>query len=254
MTKSALLISALFAGSALISTGVLAKETKLIEKSFSVSSGSMFTLDGVNGSVEIERGNGDSILVTAEVTADSQEDLERITVKMAQDGDRVSVETKHKKSDWGRNHSSGKVEYTVVLPVGMADTEIDLVNGSLRLTDLDGDIDVDLVNGSIKAKGLKGNSKISSVNGSVKVAYDAVPNSVERIDLESVNGSITLALPTDAQFTLDAETMHGSINTDFGLKADKNFFTGKNLKGEVGNGSIKINAESVNGGIDILFK
>jgi DUF4097 and DUF4098 domain-containing protein YvlB len=136
-----------------------------------------------------------------------------------------------------------------------SDTElsaIDLVNGSLVIKGVKGDINAELVNGSIKASGLAANSEFSSVNGSVKVSYDSLNESVDKIAIETVNGSIKLSVPKSVNANVNAETMHGSIKTDFGLYADKNFFSGNHLSGDIGNGNIKIMLESVNGSVKLL--
>ena len=110
----------------------------------------------------------------------------------------------------------------------------------------------ELVNGSIKAHGLASNSEFSSVNGSIKITYDEFAKELDRIDVETVNGSIKVSVPKSLSATVNAETMHGSIKTDFGLVAEKNMFTGRHLSGDVGNGDIKITMESVNGSVKLM--
>jgi DUF4097 and DUF4098 domain-containing protein YvlB len=66
-----------------------------------------------------------------------------------------------------------------------------------------------------------------------------------------VNGKINLTLPGNADASVSVETVNGSINADdFGLKVDKGF-VGKSLDGDLGNGSARITANTVNGGVRI---
>ncbi|WP_448211018.1 DUF4097 family beta strand repeat-containing protein [Colwellia sp. MEBiC06753] len=233
----------------LAASAVQADETKVIEQAFNVGEGASFSLENINGPVTIGRSNNASIEVIARITADNETELSRINVVMVQHANSVHVETKYEESNRHRNNS-GKVDYQVALPAHIAETEIDLVNGSLTISELAGKFDLDLVNGSVEANKLNGNGKIHSVNGSITANYTEL-DSVSKINLETVNGGIKLFLPSNASFTVDAETMHGSMKSDFSLPVDKNFFSGSHMKGTVGSGDIKVNLESVNGSIAV---
>ena len=237
----------------LLSFSVYADVTDEIEQSFSVSENASFRLDNVNGSVEISAWDKAEILVTATITADNQDDRENIVVDMQQTSVGVSVETRYKeRKSWGRNNNSGKVEYTVTVPRDTSLSAIDLVNGSLTIDGVKGEVNADLVNGSIKAYGLAHNGGFSSVNGSIKITYDEFASALDSIDVETVNGSIKVSVPKSLSATVKAETMHGSIKTDFGLVAEKNMFSGRHLSGDVGNGDIKITMDSVNGSVKLI--
>jgi DUF4097 and DUF4098 domain-containing protein YvlB len=224
-----------------------------IEQSFTVNENASFRLDNINGSVEILSWNKAEIKVTAIITVDSQDDRENIVVDMQQTSVGVNVETRYKEREsWGRNSNSGKVEYVITVPSDTSLSAIDLVNGSLTIDGVKGEINAELVNGSIKAYGLANNGEFSSVNGSIKITYDEFAQELERIDVETVNGSIKVSVPKSLSATVKAETMHGSIKTDFGLVAEKNMFTGRHLAGEVGNGDIKITMDSVNGSVKLI--
>ncbi len=237
---------------ALLSFSVQADVIDEVEQSFDVSEQASFRLDNVNGSVEISTWDKAEIHVMATITADDQDDRDNIIIDMQQSSVGVSVETRYKeKSSWGHNSNSGKVEYVVTVPRNASLSEIDLVNGSLVINDVKGEVNAELVNGSIKANGLARNGEFSSVNGSIKITYDELSAELDRIDVETVNGSIKVSVPKSLSALVEAETMHGSIKTDFGLVAEKNLFTGRNLSGEVGSGDIKITMESVNGSVKL---
>lgn len=237
----------------LLSLSAYADVTDEIEKSFDVNENASFRLDNVNGSVQISSWDRAEIRVVANITADNQDDRENIVVDMQQTSVGVAVKTRYKEREkWGQNSNSGKVEYTVTVPSGISLSAIDLVNGSLKIDGVKGEVNAELVNGSIKAHGLASNSEFSSVNGSIKITYDEFAKELDRIDVETVNGSIKVSVPKSLSATVNAETMHGSIKTDFGLVAEKNMFTGRHLSGDVGNGDIKITMESVNGSVKLM--
>lgn len=222
-----------------------------INKSFSVSSGSTLSLNNINGSVEILAGNDNVINVVAVKKAERQEDLERILVKMKESGNDVTIETKYDK-DRNSYNNSGSVKYTITVPRDLSQAKVELVNGSLNLDDVEGDVVVDMVNGSVKASGLKGNAEVNSVNGSIKLDYASIEKSVEKIELKAVNGSIKLYVPEGLNADVEAETMHGSLKSDFDLTVEKQLFSGKEMQGVIGDGHTKIILESVNGSIKLM--
>jgi len=236
----------------IFSLGIQAKVVDEVVKSFDVSERAEFRLENVNGEVEITAWDKNEIKVTATITAKKQKDRDRISIEMDENSRGVKVETHYKKSSgWGNNHS-GKVDYQVMVPTHARLSSIDLVNGSITITDVKGKIKVDLVNGSISATGLASDSEINSVNGSIKVSYQSTSSDLDEISLDTVNGSIKLSLPEKISADVDIETMHGSIRNDFGLSADRNMFSGKNLNGTIGSGDVRISIESVNGGVKLL--
>ena len=233
-----------------ISTAAQADVTEQFNKSFQVDEASALRLQNINGKVEIIGWNQSTIEVNATISADDQDDLELISIDTEQTGNTVSVETKYKEKRFNRS-SSGEVEYKVYVPFQSSLSDISLVNGSLDVEKVYGKIHVELVNGSLKIDDAKSDLDAASVNGSLKISFADV-NSVDRINLETVNGSVRLGLPSNVDADLSIDTMHGSINNDFGLKVDKRGFIGKELNGVIGNGQTDIDIESVNGSIKVL--
>ena len=214
----------------LSSTNLYAQVEDRLEKSFDVGEHSTLRVNNINGSVKIITWAQDVIKVDALVVVDRQKDRDNIRVEMLQTSRGVSIEThydKNKKN--GRYQNSGKVEYVITVPSQTELSAIELVNGSLSIDGVKGEINAQLVNGSIKANGIASNGEFSSVNGSIK-----------------------LHVPSTVDASVNAETMHGSIKTDFGLPVEKNMFSGRHLSGRIGNGDIKITMESVNGSVKLL--
>jgi len=223
-----------------------------VGRSFTVDENSQFSLENINGAVVISSWQEPRIKVAATIRANNQKQHDQVKVKMQQKGQHVAVETHYEeKSNWGNNQSA-QVEYTIWLPSDTNLDDIELVNGSLTINNVSGEVNAQVVNGSIKATGLTMDSELSSVNGSIKATYQSFSQHIKDIELETVNGSIKLYLPSDINAKLDLETMHGSIKTDFGLSSQENVFTGHNLRGDIGTGAVDISMESVNGSIKVM--
>ena len=66
-----------------------------------------------------------------------------------------------------------------------------------------------------------------------------------------MNGSVDLTIPSDSKAEIEASTVSGGINNDFGLHVNHHSFVGHDLRGELGNGGTHIKLENVNGRIEI---
>ncbi|NMP15223.1 MULTISPECIES: DUF4097 family beta strand repeat-containing protein [unclassified Thalassotalea] len=239
----------------LASFGSIAAANETKEQRFDLTGKGQLLLENVNGDVEITSWSEKAVLVTANITADDQDDLDNVKVIMKQNGNRIIVETEYQESDggWGRNSNSGSVDYSVKVPENIDLREIDLVNGSLLVENVAGELNVDIVNGSVEATGMAADVEVDSVNGGVELTFADDAKNVD-IEVETVNGGIRLYLPENFGANVDASTGNGSIKTDFGIKSVKGEYWGTDLEGKIGDGSSDIELESVNGSIRLLKK
>lgn len=122
-------------------TAVYADVEDTIEKSFEVNEHATLRLANINGAVDIQGWDKDEIKITALITAETQEDRDRINIEFDQNSNGVSVETEYEqKSSWGNSHQSGQVDYTVMVPFGASLADIELVNGSLVIDKVRGEV------------------------------------------------------------------------------------------------------------------
>ena len=73
----------------------------------------------------------------------------------------------------------------------------------------------------------------------------------QSVELSSVNGSVDLTIPSDSKAELEASTVSGGIDNDFGLHVNHHQFVGHDLRGELGSGGTHIKLANVNGRIEI---
>jgi DUF4097 and DUF4098 domain-containing protein YvlB len=76
-------------------------------------------------------------------------------------------------------------------------------------------------------------------------------SAINTVELKSVNGSVELTMPSDANADLEASTVSGGIENDFGLHVNHHRWVGHDLRGEIGNGRTRVRLENVNGHIEI---
>ncbi|MFN2532266.1 MAG: DUF4097 family beta strand repeat-containing protein [Pyrinomonadaceae bacterium] len=88
------------------------------------------------------------------------------------------------------------------------------------------------------------------MNGQLDATFNQLAGS-DPIELQSVNGSVTLVIPSDANASLTASTVHGGISNDFGLQVRDGEYVGHSLEGQIGSGGPRIKLGNVNGAIRI---
>lgn len=89
-------------------------------------------------------------------------------------------------------------------------------SGTVRVRDCRRDVQVKSRSGSVQAEDIEGGLRVSTRSGSVRYEGEVHRD----FDIEVTSGSIRLAVPTDAAFFLDAETLSGSVRSDMPLRDD----------------------------------
>ncbi|MCO7223141.1 DUF4097 family beta strand repeat-containing protein [Pleionea sp. CnH1-48] len=233
----------------LLSLNAFADVHDVINKQFDFSPTGNIILQNVNGNVEITSCDCSEVSLRADVKASDQERRDSVKVQIDASEDRLKIKTKHKKD---RSYNSGyvKVSYTLTVPKSVNLKSIDLVNGDLNIEGVTGKLNANLVNGEITTDSHTSDVNVRTVNGAIDVSFKNVSD-VQSIELSSVNGSLELTLPNNANARIDAQTVSGSIDNDFGIYVKKGKYVGSSMSGEVGSGGASIDLENVNGSIRV---
>lgn len=210
-------------------------------------------LSNINGPVKIEGWDRNEVKVDAIKWANSKERLDEAKIVVEQGSSSVSIRTEYPDHDLNFHDDDrdnpASVEYSVMVPRGSRVDRVELVNGSLTLQGLTGEVEASCVNGEITARGLVGRTHLSTVNSQVDAQFEKL--NATSIDLSSVNGSVRLTLPATAKAEVQANTVMGSIHNDFGFQVNNHRWVGHDLHGELGGGGTQIHLKNVNGQIDI---
>ena len=245
--KSVVLVAAL-----LVSGSVFASVTETETFTFELDDGGRFSLSNVNGSVTVTGAGGNQVEIVATKKADNQKDLDNIEIEISSSDDEVVVETEIGKKgswfSWGNN--SGSVQYEVTVPADTVLDSIDTVNGDVYISGVSGKVVAESVNGDLEIQDLVDDASLSTVNGNIDAGFNKLEGRQD-VKAETVNGRVAVTLPADADVEVSADTLNGSINArDFDLETDKGF-VGSDLNGEIGNGSARLNIDTVNGSVKI---
>jgi len=225
-----------------------------------LAAGKTLEIKGVNGEIRATLASGNEASVTATKTA-RRSDPDQVEIKVLEDAEGVTICVLYPSprrgapnecgaGDHGRMNTENNdvtVNFTVAVPAGVhfvANT----VNGEIRIAALKSDVEAETVNGSIRIS-TSGRAEARTVNGSI----DATMGNADWEDdvaFTTVNGGITLELPSEVNAVLKASTVNGEISTDFPLTVQGRFGP-RSMRGTLGRGGHELALETVNGSIEL---
>jgi len=210
-------------------------------------------IKNVNGNIDAEPATGDEAEVTAEKTGPKADQV-KIEVEQLPDGIMICAIypgwfTHHCK-DWHSSNAGNdrtKVHFTVKVPENVR-FHGENVNGNVTAEHLGRFVHATSVNGSVRVS-TKSWAEVSTVNGSI----DAKMGSADwngALKAESVNGSITLELPSDTNTEVSFASINGKLESDFPFVVSGKL--GRHMmQGKIGNGGRELKIDTVNGDVTL---
>src|SRR5215213_1370664 len=230
--------------------------TEEFHETYPLSATGRVSLENLNGGVKIKVWDRAAVQVDAIKRAYRRERLAEAKIEVNATEENIRIKTEYPdenqnfRSDERRYENPAIVEYALTVPRKAVLESIELVNGSLDIDGVEGNVKASSINGKVMARGLLGEAKLSTINGPLYATFTQLDES-KAIALNSVNGSVTLVIPSDSNASIRAGTVHGSITNDFGLQVRHGEYVGHNLDGQIGTGGPRIKLDNVNGPIKI---
>jgi len=261
---------------------------KVIEESFALDSTGSFSLTNVAGNIDVYSWDKEEVKMVATKsisswgTDDPEELLDRIKIEITSQPKNLRIHTRYPTFSWIKN---ARVDYRLWIP---EDTSVQLesvsgtiqmeehlnwvyaktVSGNIKLNNIKGNVEVKTVSGQVSARQIKGGIRANSVSGNlifrdsqgslsylhttsgkIEAELTAIDEDASSMSLSTVSGGITLYLPEDASFDLDISTVSGEINTKFKVLVES--ISKNQLQGEVGDGGINIELNTISGDISL---
>jgi putative adhesin len=223
-----------------------------------IASGQTLEVRGVNGEVNASvSGSGDAEVHATKSANRSDPASVRIVVVPHSGGVLVcavypsSADRETNTCDPGPNNRSNtnnndtQVRFDVKVPAGVKFIG-KTVNGDVTAESLNGDAEGHTVNGSVKLS-TTGNARANTVNGSLDVTMGRA-EFPEGAKFSTVNGGITLRVPSYMNAHLKASAMNGSIESDLPITATGAIRRGR-VDGTIGSGGQELQVSTVNGSI-----
>jgi DUF4097 and DUF4098 domain-containing protein YvlB len=238
----------LFAASAAWGGSVGTSFHEEFHRTYKVAAEGRVFLENINGDVRIMAWDRDEVQVNAAKHAPSPERLDDAHIVVDKAGDVVSIKTSYALAP--DSEETASVDYTVMVPRKARLDQVKLVNGTLEIAGLKGDVRASSVNGAIRTSGLVGDVKLSTVSGKLEAAFDELDAS-RSISMNSVSGSIEVLLPMDARADFQADTVSGGISSDFVPPVERNHVLGRHWNVALKGGGTRIKVTNVSGSISV---
>jgi len=226
-------------------------------QTYPLSANGRVSLENINGGVQIKVWDRASVQVDAIKKAWKQNRLAEAQIVVNATEEIIRIKTDYPdenysyRSDRSRYDNPATVEYTLTVPRKAVLESVELINGPLDIDGVEGNVKASSINGRVNARGLMGEARLSTVNGSLEAVFTQLDES-KSINLSSVNGNLTLIIPSNSNASVRAGTVHGDISSAFaGLKVKHGEYVGHSLDGQIGTGGPKIKLGNVNGAIRI---
>ena len=224
-------------------------------QTYPISATGRVSLENLNGGVQIKVWDRAAVQVDAIKKAYRKERLAEARIEVNATDENIRIKTEYPDQDQNfrsdRYDNPATIEYTLTVPRKAVLESIELVNGPLDIDGVEGNVKASSINGRVAARGLMGEAKLSTINGPLQATFTRLDDS-KSIALSSVNGNLTLTIPSNANASVRAGTVHGGISSDFeGLKVKHGEYVGHSMDGQIGTGGPRIKLGNVNGGIKI---
>src|SRR5438445_941637 len=200
--------------------------TEEFHHTYPLTANGRIELENINGGVHILAWDQNQVKVDAVKRAHTEERLKDAEIRVDARADSISIETQYREQEegwhYGGHDNPPSVEYTLTVPRSARLDEIKLINGSLDVAGVSGEVHASCINGKLTARGLAGRARLATINGHLDANFDRLQ--ATPIELSSVNGPVDLTLPSDAKASIEATTVSGGIDNSFGLHTNDHRF------------------------------
>jgi len=220
---------------------------QVVEKRYPVEPGASVELVNINGSVRVETWERNEVEIRAVKTAGrSQEELERVTVEIQHSPEGIAIHTRYPED----SAVDVSVEYHLRVPRRVRLARLETVNGDVRVERLEGSGWLRTVNGNVELFDAAGRFSARTTNGNVRLEFRRL-DAGEPMTVETVNGSVVLALPREAGAELGVESRNGDFLSELPIVVER-ADAGRGFRGLLGRGGGRLQVRTVNGGIRVV--
>lgn len=136
------------------------------------------------------------------------------------------------------------VSFRLMVPRQM-DLDLAAENGGISVSGVDGRIRFRTVNGGVTLAELAGDVQGRTVNGGLSVTLTGSVWAGDRLDVETVNGGMTLIIPTGYDADLETGTVNGSLRLGFPVTVQGD--VSRRIRTTLGAGGRSIRVVTTNG-------
>jgi DUF4097 and DUF4098 domain-containing protein YvlB len=203
------------------------KET--INKTFTVKPTDILAIYNVHGPIKIEGYEGDKVQIEVEktISAKNNADLEmgkkEFDLVISHQNDSLIAYIKepndsrphqnNNRNDDQENKYLYKLNFTIKVPKSMNMAISTITNGDINIANIDGKIKANNINGKIILENVKQAYDVHTINGDVSINFVSSPP--DNAKFYTLNGKMTIKLPTDFSADCSFKSFQGEFFTDF---------------------------------------
>lgn len=219
---------------------------EVFDRMVPLPSGGTLVLENVNGSVTVTGWDRQDVAVHAVKSAATPEELARVQIDVAAAPGRVAVNTVYPPGE----AAEVTVTYSLRVPRRVLLGQVATVNGAVRVSGVEGAGELRSVNGDVGVSDSSGGFSARTTNGDIHMEFARLA-SAGPLTIETVNGSIGLALPPSASAALDVRCWNGDFHSDLPM-SQVTAYRPREFQGRLGDGGTPVQLRTVNGAIRIL--
>ena len=215
-------------------------------------------LINVNGKITAQATDGPDLIVEGKKTAKARSDeaakdlLTKLEIREEAGDSTVRIESRPPRLS---GFSSHEIEWTIKVPKGIV-LDLRTTNGGVRLNNLTNEVHAKSTNGGVRGEKLDSNVvEASTVNGGIEIELVSPLASGDSVDMEAVNGGVTLMLSPDSKASIEARCVNGGVHVeDLSIKRpdegnQNDFERRRRLTGDMNGGGAKVRMSTTNGGV-----
>lgn len=228
-------------------SGFAANRTFL--RSYPLSAGGSFLLENVNGSVRVVGWERNEVEVRAvKSSLGDPRDLDRVRIAVVSEPGQVAVRTLYPEGQG----VEVAVEYVIHVPYRVLLDCVDTVNGSVFVRGVQGQGDLRSVNGNVEVLDSSGRFSARTTNGDLHLELRQLLDGGP-VNIQTVNGSVFLGLPSDASADLRVLSMNGDFTSEVPVVSTAGTPSFRVFRARLGGGGGgQISVRTVNGGIRLV--
>ena len=230
-------------------------------RSYKLADKGRLELINVNGRITAEATDGPELIVEGRKTAKARSDeaakelLTKLEIREEAGDSTVRIESRPPRLS---GFSSHEIQWTVKVPKGIV-LDLRTTNGGVRLANLSNEIHAKSTNGGVRGEKL--DAKIveaSTVNGGIELELMSPLDSGDSVEVEAVNGGVSLMLSPDSKASIEARCVNGGVHVeDLDIKRpdegnQNDFERRRRLTGDLNGGGAKVIMSTTNGGVHLL--
>ena len=234
------------------------KATDTWSRTYKVPEKGRFELINVNGKITAEPAEGSEVIVEGRRTAKGRSDeaakemLAKLEIREEVGEATVRVESRPPRMSGFGGH---EIEWTIKVPKGVI-VDLRTTNGGVRLNNLSNEIHAKTTNGGVRGENITPSLiEASAVNGGVEFSLASPLDATDFVDLETVNGGVTLEMPSESKATIAARCVNGGVKVeDLDITREEQateFDKKRRLNGTINGGGAPVKMNTTNGGIHI---